>query len=430
MNASRPRPIPEVYVLWHPACGLGELLARRIHTWLRPGNGLGPQVYYRSLKAPEAPAGGLPPPLPGESRPGSEGSRRSRISNVQIVLPLLDAHLVADAAWRQWLTQLGANAASCHRVFLPVALDATAFNVPSPLRELNFLRPSGLPPTTAGPVDAAVLEPAVRSLIKQLTEALCRFMLVGQAAASGPEKASHGPPVTDPAEADGMPKLKIFLSHAKADGTTPARRLRDYIYSQTQLAAFYDENDIAFGSVFSRVLQTDLRANETAALIAVRTARYATRPWCRREVAQFRRPGPDPLPGQAPNRWRLHPTLVVDALEAGKQTAGIPELGNSPCIRWNDGAPDQEEQVITTVLRDVMLGAFHSACAAAIAPAKDQIILNWIPDPTTLLHLPDVRQGRELQLIHPGRGMSGLELDVLSEFFGNLTFRSFEETLT
>ena len=42
----------------------------------------------------------------------------------------------------------------------------------------------------------------------------------------------------------------MFLSHAKRDGTGPARRLRDYIYSQTQLTAFFDENDIAYGSVF------------------------------------------------------------------------------------------------------------------------------------------------------------------------------------
>ncbi|MEI8345296.1 MAG: carbamoyltransferase HypF, partial [Candidatus Omnitrophota bacterium] len=46
-------------------------------------------------------------------------------------------------------------------------------------------------------------------------------------------------------------KIKIFLSHAKSDGTTPARRIRDYIYSQTQLAAFYDENNIPLGSAFA-----------------------------------------------------------------------------------------------------------------------------------------------------------------------------------
>lgn len=67
------QPIPEVFVLWHPSCALGEVLARRIYAWLRPGNGLGPEVFYRSLAAPEATAGGLPSPLPGE-----QNWRRSR----------------------------------------------------------------------------------------------------------------------------------------------------------------------------------------------------------------------------------------------------------------------------------------------------------------------------------------------------------------
>lgn len=108
----------------------GEFLARWIHARLRPGNGLGPQVFYRSLPAPEAPAGGLPPPLPGEPR-GAATSTAPRVSNLQIVLPLID-----DASWRYWLAQLAAPSATpTLREFMPVALDSTAYNAPERLRE-------------------------------------------------------------------------------------------------------------------------------------------------------------------------------------------------------------------------------------------------------------------------------------------------------
>jgi hypothetical protein len=121
----------------------------------------------------------------------------------------------------------------------------------------------------------------------------------------------------------------------------------------------------------------------------------------------------------------------VDALEGGKQTSGIPELGNSPCLRWDETVPDQEEQTVTTLLRDVMLAAFHSAMGAIIPAQPHQIIINWLPDPTTLLQIDRVRAGGvELDVIHPGRGMSGLELDTLAEFFPHLTFHSFEEVLS
>ncbi|HRP23912.1 hypothetical protein [Thauera sp.] len=46
--------IPEMYVLWHPRCEAGEALATRIYGWLRPGNGLGPQVFYRRCRASSA----------------------------------------------------------------------------------------------------------------------------------------------------------------------------------------------------------------------------------------------------------------------------------------------------------------------------------------------------------------------------------------
>jgi len=118
--------------------------------------------------------------------------------------------------------------------------------------------------------------------------------------------------------------VSIFLSHAKQDGTVPARRVRDYIYSQTQLAAFYDENDIAFGSGFAARDRAGLDALTTAAMIAVRSARYASRPWCRRELSLFRRPRRENPESDGAERWRLHPSLVVEAMSAASFPPAFP----------------------------------------------------------------------------------------------------------
>ena len=382
-------------------------------------------MFYRSLPAPEAPLGGLPPPLPGEreTRGAPVTSTAPRVSNLQIVLPLIDEHMIADAAWRHWLAQLTfVTDGSGPREFMPVALDSTAFNAPERIREKNFLRPSGM--TAATPMDDVAKEVVARSLLKQLTEAMCRLMLGKEPAA-----LPAAPPGNIERES-APPKVKIFLSHAKIDGTVPARRIRDYIYSQTQLAAFYDENDIPFGSVFRRVLERDVQGEETAALIAVRSARYASRPWCRRELSLFRRPIPETPDPVTATRWRLSPVVVVEAMESGGRTVGIPELGNAPLIRWDDAVPEQEEQIVTTLLRDAMLAAFHSAVGCNLPEQPDRIILNWLPDPTTLLHIPRVRAPVELKAFYPGRGLSGLELDILYEFFPNIEFHSFEEVLS
>jgi hypothetical protein len=332
------------------------------------------------------------------------------------VLLLIDEHMVADAAWRYWVGQLNSGV-NPSRICIPVALDATAFNVPPTLRELNFLRPTGLPlPAAWKNSRCAAVEVVVRSLLKQLTESMCRLML-----GKREPPAARNPATLTPAD-EGQPKITIFLSHAKVDGTAPARRIRNYIYSQTQLAAFYDENDIPFGSAFSRVLKSSLHGAQTAAMIVVRSAAYAGRPWCRRELSLFRRPV---QLNASPVRWRLNPTIVVDAVEGGGQTAGIPELGNAPLIRWADEIKDQEEQVVTTVLRDAMLAAFHIAVGGTIQETADRLILNWRPDPTTLLHIPRVRGTDKLRVYYPGR-LSGLELDILEELFTSLTFVGFE----
>jgi hypothetical protein len=422
MNAQQTISIPEIFVLWHPRCPLGESLARRLLGWLRPGNGLGPEVFYRSLPAPGAPADGLPPPLPGEARLVSEISTRTRqkVSNLQVVVPLIDENMVADMSWRHWIEQLALpNSSVVQRVIMPVALDATAYNMPSALRELNYLRPAGLPLAAADGETGTKFEDVVRSLLKQVTEAMCRLVLPRPTGSAQGRSSPNDP----------LPKVNIFLSHAKQDGTVPARRLRDYIYGQTQLAAFYDENDIAYGSAFSRVIQRDLNSPDTAALIAVRSARYAARPWCRREFSLFRRPRRDGVSASGAERWFTYPSLVVEAMEGGQLSLGVPEFGGSPTIRWSDDDRNLEELVVMTVIRDAMLASFHSAMGASIPSQANQIVINWLPDPTTLLHIPAVGLGADHDVLYPGRGLSGLELDILAELFPKLTFRSFEEVL-
>ena len=181
---------------------------------------------------------------------------------MEIVLPLIDEHVVADPAWRYWLRDLAADRS---RVMMPVSLDPTAYNMPSPIREMNFIRPAGLP---LAPDNADGFRRVKRSLLKQVTEWMCRILL--------PRRRDA--PTSDALMTEGLPKVSVFLSHAKADGTVPAKRIRDYIYSQTQLAAFYDENDIAFGSAFAHVIDRALDAGETAALIAVQQRGVCTAP--------------------------------------------------------------------------------------------------------------------------------------------------------
>jgi hypothetical protein len=417
--------IPQVFVLWHPQYQYGEQLAIRVLRWLRPGNGLGPDVFYRSLPDPSRTK------LPSDLDRSSSGQKR--VSNLQVIVVLVDEHMVSDHSWRRWLDGLASDAGTT-RAIMPVALDATAYNMPARFRELNYLRPTDPRRSPDSPLDEAAFEVVARSLLKQLTEAMCRLILPRPMDRDEEQKKDtkqnekKGPPAQRTTNAP-LPKVNVFLSHAKKDGTGPAQRLRNYIYSQTQLAAFFDENDIAFGDVFGRVIERTLDSNDTAAMIAVRSVLYPTRPWCRRELSLFRRPRQVSTATGTAQQWRLYPTLVVEAMEGLDLSSGIPEIGNSTAIRWTDSEEGLEELIVTTVIRDAMLAAFHSALGASIPAKAGQIVINWLPDPTTLLAVDDVRAGKECVVLYPGRGLTGIELNILSEFFPHLTFYSFEEAL-
>ena len=414
--------IPEVYVLWHPGCQIGQTLASRIYEWLRPGHGLGPDVFFRCLACPQPQGGPLPLPIPGDE--GAKPPSGRHFPTTQVLILLIDCNMVADASWQYWLERLAAPRKSA-RVFLPVALDSTAYNVPSAISRINFLRPSGLPPPVG--LTSADIDKVSRSLCKQLTESLCWLFLGGPQGRAPAADARPDNSSSVASERERVAKISIFLSHAKRDGHQPARRIRDYIYSQTQLAAFFDENDIPFGTGFVEQILSGLGA---AAIVVVMSAAYATRPWCRRELSQYRRPLPVPSNSRLTEHWRLNPLVVVDALDTGAQTPGIPETGNSTHIRWSDDQKDLEEQVVTLALRDALLRSFNSALGRLIPAKRNRIVINWLPDPTTLLWIRRIREARtDLEVCYPGKGLSALELETLDAYFPRVYFTHFERVL-
>jgi len=414
-------PLPEIYILWHPECAHGAAIAWQIRQWLRPAAGKGPQIFYR---AESAPGGGtrLPLPLPGEARdwPGDIQPKEPG-RTLQIVIPLLDHHMVADPAWRWWLEQLSENLPTKFpRIFLPVALTRTAFNAPAAIAKQNFLRIPDVLDLRAQDLWVQPLQsPLLGPLLKPLTETLCKIVLTEFPADVAGSARKSAP-------------LRIFISHAKVDGAGPASRLRDYIYSRTQLAAFFDENNIPYGDNFSAVLEQALDAGETAALIAMVSDAYASRPWCRKELRAFCQPRRI-MSGRA-EVWALQPVLFVDVLEGKTLTRGLTELATVPVLRWRDDLPgfQQEETVITTLLREVFFDGYARLVARhfALTESEPRIILSWKPDAVTLLHvLADQPDGRnkEITVLYPGRELSSIDEETLHELFPRITFLSFAE---
>ena len=407
-KSSKPQAVPSassipaaapvrIYVLWHPDAPDGPEIARQIYHWFRLENMEGIPVFFRSANASGT---SLPPPIPDNC-------------SLNYIVPLVEANMVADPAWRGYVAELA------HRpdvALFPVALDPLAYQMPPTLRGLNFIRHDRTQSPSL-PTDI---------LLGQLTEVLCRdlrFQMLSEPTGAAPDP-------TSPTKVPG--KIKLFLSHAKADGTEVPTRLKEYIQTHTQCETFFDETDIASGHDFEAVLENAIRT-ESAGMIAVHGDHYAERPWCRREIRQFQYPLKERCTTEHPGSAEAYfvPPLVVLQNMTGRRVARtIPELGYSPCLRWNEGS---ERLIVSTLLREILLGLFYRRLVHSYIHHKvhDSILVNRAPDPVLAQHLLTAyakKSGKEeLRILYPGYGLSQLEKAGLEATFPKVHFQPLSE---
>lgn len=421
-----------IYVLWHPDYDVskepssrsnepskpipperGLRIARRIYHWFRMENMEGIPVYFRS-----APSPGSQVPLPIFDDPGVRN----------YVVALVDANMVACPDWRAYMTDIAmsedageSNRKNAEYRLLPVALEPVAYNMPERIRRLNFIRNVSKEETPNDDFE----------LISKLTEVICRDLrhrnLNKVSATSGKNTSNIIPD-----------KIRIFLSHAKADDTDEAVAIKEYIQKETQCEAFFDETDIASGYDFTEVLE-DAVSNESAGLIVLQGDNYADRPWCRKEIRDFLKPQLESSSSTTDyDQYAIAPVIVVQTMKGQQMARTIPELGYSPCIRWLPDQPGAARFIVTTLLREICCGLFYRALAQRVAQreqtgAEHPIYLNRSPDPVMvnriIAHRAEQQQANtqstNLTFVHPGYGLSKLEHEGLTNAFPGHCFRSF-----
>ncbi|HZC97658.1 MAG TPA: toll/interleukin-1 receptor domain-containing protein [Bradyrhizobium sp.] len=114
--------------------------------------------------------------------------------------------------------------------------------------------------------------------------------------------------------------LRLFISHAKADGLPLAQALKNQIQSISWLKTFYDAEDLPAGSDWLQELENGVGSS---LIIMLRTEFYDGRYWCEKEV-----------------RWAdeyATPAVLVDARTALNHPASALPFGRVPTVRIPDG---------------------------------------------------------------------------------------------
>ena len=289
---------------------------------------------------------------------------------------LIDEAFIAEPGWLAFLDDVNAHLREGDRV-LCVSLTRRALEIDSPILETNFIRLHDVPEDVRGIV-----------FLNRVTHALCRLV-------AGSEQP-----------------LRVFLSHAKADGLEIAERIRRYLQSGTGIDDFFDAQDITEGAKWASVIRGAASEN---LLLAIRTDAYAAREWCRTEVLHAKMGG--------------SPLVVLDALET-MEPRGFPYLGNAPSVRWHgDDSAETMENLLCIVLREALRfrhfpRRVSDLCRAYRIPDGERV-LAVPPELLTVLRARSTSDnGATLRIIYPDPPLGTDELALVTELVPDLETRT------
>lgn len=408
-----------VYVLYHHECELAEKLSREIFDWLRglyvdrnvkrderridlQRLGLGIPVYYRtSFEDPHEPPGNL-------KIHGIDYHE----ATCNVIVPLIDVKMVNDYRWRRYLRK-AAGRESPDTVVLPVALDSSAYRLDAGLGGRNFVR-----------LQSGSL---VHLLRRRLAEACLRAL---RKESAGLALDGDAPP-----RSPWIDQVKIFISHAKGDAREISLGYRNAVLNYGQLDAFFDENDIPYGSGYQSILRN--HAAHSDAMLCIQSDLYSSRPWCQLELAIARAPrlvgSDDDAKRTGIHVYSTVPVVVVDHLSE-RPTKLPPDLGHVTVIRGKNG---NEDLVLDILIREALLVKFQAATARILATmhsespeAESTAFLSFVPDLTAIRRIEELRaeSGQSTEfIVYPGSGLSFSQRSELERLSGLKQLTTFQQ---
>ncbi|MEO6168022.1 MAG: hypothetical protein ABIO46_08700, partial [Chitinophagales bacterium] len=214
-----------IYVVWHPLFADGKAYAELIY-----------QTYSRNFKEPFNRSLGIPVYYRSIGASGSEDEMPKSIDpnvadHTGIVVLIDDSMVIHRDEWRDYLEELaGMDQEHDHLRVFPVAISKNAISVNTSLSRKNFIRV----------FDKEKQEQKARFINISLAHEFCRLL-------HGFGRASDNKPAS-------LPRLKLFLSHSKADGVEITKLLKYWLQEFTGLQSFFDATDIPPGESFGKVI--------------------------------------------------------------------------------------------------------------------------------------------------------------------------------
>jgi len=355
-----------IYVVWHPSFKEGSEYAESFFSYYNHdihdplSRGIGIPVYFRT--------GDIPFEINMDN------------SEYNVVVLLITDEMIINDQWIRYIDEIieRVNKTGNKSIILPIAVSENAFNLPNKLPIQNFIR-------------LYDVINKLESLISSTTHEMCRLLY-------NIDRINYK---TLPNVQTSPQPLKLFISHAKADGVDVAKSLNDYIQSKTALKTFYDANDIAIGYDFTQEIEQNI---QKSVLLVIHSDKYSSREWCRREI----------LIAKKNNR----PIVIVNLYEEGEKRS-FPYMANLKTIRFNKSIQETAmfNKIILLTLKETLRYKYHQIFTIYLTrkfsiSIAQEAILSQPPELLSLIYL----SGKSNSLsIYPDPPLSEEELDLIGQ---------------
>lgn len=293
----------------------------------------------------------------------------------------LTERIADDGAWAGWFDQLSAKFANRDRKdrFVVISLESTVLEVRG-FAGRHAIR------TYEWPSDLRNSDSQTHLLL--LLTNLCGLMLLEEINPAAPGELRRAV------------KQRLFISHAKLDGTDDAVRIRKRLEeTDFGIQPFVDANDLTVGELFSDELEAEIA---DATLLAIYTDCYGSRPYCRWEMLRA--------------KFHHRPIYIVHRLKQGESRV-FPYGGNVPLIVVTDLNQETIDKILLAAMTTVLLGLVWRRVAQSAIAGKglqNAIALARTPELVDLAYIKMQKNATSPRMIvYPDPPLSDEERELI-----------------
>lgn len=364
-----------IYVLWQPEFEEGYSYAEYIYTH-----------FTRDIKNPASRGIGIPVLFSPREKMYEHKLQINFESSERIAfIVFIDDKMMLDNNWYSYISQIQERCDKDPRyIIYPIAIKKTAFSFPvQAIKSKNYIRL----------FEKEDKVEKYKYLIFTLTHELCRFLY-------NIERISEVEDYTSP------PPIKLFLSHAKADGLKITKSIWRYIKLDTPLDDFFDAQDIAPGYDFANEIKS---AIPNCMILVIHTDEYSSREWCRKEIILAK-------------EYSI-PILVLDCLNKLEKRS-FPYMANVQTLRIKEHNEPDYDDIICTALIEVLRHKFQLLYNSYIIESyrlkiSNKNVLGYPPELITLVQRIDPICNL---VVYPDPPLGNDEIAILKKYNKELNF--------